>query len=46
MINLRVQAGNGGEDASDFAASLSDMITKSTGVAPVREGNEFIFSRL
>lgn len=46
MINLRVQAGTGGADASDFAKSLAKMIEKTTGVAAVVDGSEYHFSRL
>lgn len=35
MITIRVQAGDGGADAADFAESLEKMIQKSTGVGPV-----------
>lgn len=46
MITLRVQAGDGGADASDFATSLGNMIAKTTGTRPVVEGSEITFSRL
>lgn len=46
MITLRVQAGDGGADASDFAASLSKMIEKTTGIKPVVSGSEMTFSSL
>lgn len=46
MINLRVQAGTGGADASDFARSLAKMIEKTTGVPFEVSGSEFVFSRL
>jgi len=34
MFSLRIQAGTGGEDAADFAKSLSMVISKTTGVNP------------
>jgi hypothetical protein len=46
MITLRIQAGDGGADASAFADSLGSMIAKSTGVSPVQDGSEIIFHRL
>jgi len=46
MIDIRVQAGGGGADASDFAKSLAKMITKTTGQEPVVEGSEILFNRL
>lgn len=46
MIDIRVQAGDGGADASDFAVSLSKMIEKSTGKSPVVVGSEMTFQRL
>ncbi len=41
-MKIRVQAGDGGADAADFAKSLVRMIEKSTGVAAV----DGTFSRL
>lgn len=32
MINLKVQAGDGGEDATDFAQDLIRLIEKQAGV--------------
>jgi protein subunit release factor B len=46
MITLRIQAGDGGADASDFAKSLGSMISKTTGVSPVVDGSEILFHRL
>lgn len=46
MISIRVQAGDGGADASDFAKSLAKMIEKTTGCTPVFEGSEILFQRL
>lgn len=46
MVTIRVQAGDGGADASDFARSLAKMIEKTTGRAPVVSGSEYTFSRL
>jgi len=46
MINIRVQAGDGGADASDFASILAKMIAKTTGVTPVYDGSEITFNRL
>jgi protein subunit release factor B len=46
MINLRVQAGDGGADASDFARTLAKMIEKSTGQTAVVDGSEYHFTRL
>jgi hypothetical protein len=46
MINIRVQAGDGGADASDFAKSLAKMIEKTTNIKPEVSGSEYVFSRL
>lgn len=46
MIDIRVQAGDGGADASDFASSLVKMISKSTGASATESGSEHIFRRL
>lgn len=43
---LRIQAGDGGADASDFAATLAKMIEKSTGRSFEVDGSEFVFSSL
>lgn len=43
---IRVQAGDGGADASDFAKSLAKMIEKSTNIKPEVSGSEYTFSRL
>ena len=45
-MKLRVQAGDGGADAYDFAKSIAKMITKTTGVSYEVSGNEFVFVRL
>lgn len=46
MINIRVQAGDGGDDAYDFARSLAKMIAKTTGFSYEVSGNEFVFTCL
>lgn len=46
MISIRVQAGDGGADASDFAKTLAKMIQKTTNTDPVFEGSEILFHRL
>jgi protein subunit release factor A len=35
MFKLKIDAGEGGEDAKLFASELATVIEKTTGVAPV-----------